>query len=263
MNPGYLAPALFSWWLTGLLILLVWSVGFGIYLNRIRSEGMASVRRLLRTFWIAVPLALSGALLIVEGGLGWDFVCGWLGGAESQMRIAQEFGRGDRLLRRDSSRSLYWLRKAAKNGNPWANHMAALLEWSGQTGTPDAARILVHARIAESAGFEEAMILIGSVLLAHPELAHLGETPESHFTKAIPILRAKADLQDPEASFSLGLLYMKGHGVPKNEPLGVAYLLRAKDSGRLDAFRALQVEQLRHSLDPSLITAAQELNINR
>ena len=52
-------------------------------------------------------------------------------------------------------------------------------------------------------------------------------------------LKKKADQGDEEAQYQLGLLYLEGESVKKNEKLAAEFLQKATDQGHLDAQRKL------------------------
>lgn len=53
--------------------------------------------------------------------------------------------------------------------------------------------------------------------------------------EALPHLRRAADLGDPRASFVLGVAIFNGDGAPRNQTLGYAYMLRAREGGLAQA----------------------------
>ena len=52
-------------------------------------------------------------------------------------------------------------------------------------------------------------------------------------------LKQKADQGDAEAQYQIGLLYLEGEAVKKNEKLAAEFLQKATDQGHLDAQRKL------------------------
>ena len=48
-----------------------------------------------------------------------------------------------------------------------------------------------------------------------------------------------AEQGDPEAQYCLGLLYLEGNGVSKNEKTGAAWIKKAADQGHNEALRKL------------------------
>ncbi|MFN3592588.1 MAG: SPOR domain-containing protein, partial [Thermaurantiacus sp.] len=53
--------------------------------------------------------------------------------------------------------------------------------------------------------------------------------------EALPHLRRAADQGDPRASFVLGVAIFNGDGAPRNQTLGYAYMLRAREGGLTQA----------------------------
>lgn len=61
----------------------------------------------------------------------------------------------------------------------------------------------------------------------------------NEFKQAASLYRQAAELGDPEAQYSLGLLYMEGHGLEKNEKTAVSWIQKAAEQGHNDAQRKL------------------------
>lgn len=258
MNFSYAFNLVLVGFLVALLLLLIWSAIFGIYLNRIHSRGWDSTKRLLKTYWGVGPLALLVSIFALDDGLAWDYLRGVLGHGPAQMRLAQEYGKGDRLLARALPRSLYWVRRAADNGDVQAQFAAAQLELSGQAGLADPVRALAHARSAAASGHAEAMVLVGQILLQHGRLAQPGENPATHFIRAIPLLEAQSRQGNADALFSLGLLYLRGQGVERDIARGLGLLLRAQSKG-LSPSRYLFVEEIKQEANTQTLCQANDL----
>lgn len=257
MNWGYVYRAVLVLLLSGLLGVLLWAVGFGIYLNRIHSHGWASTRRLLRT----LPWAAAAALLLC--GVVWE---GWLvpqwllaraGGTGAQVALAGRYATGNGILARDLVKARAWLARAAVSGNPEAQLTLAGFDLDGKgRGGPDPGSALGWARKAGAQGLVPARLLAGEILIQNPGLAQPGERAQAYFDGALPVLVAQARAGDAQALFSLGMLKLHGTGLALDQEGGFALLLAARSRG-ISAMQGFQMDLVRGALPADLIRRAQ------
>lgn len=59
------------------------------------------------------------------------------------------------------------------------------------------------------------------------------------FQQAAALFRQAAELGDPEAQYNLGLLYMEGNGLKKDEKIAAGWIQKAADQGHNEALRKL------------------------
>ena len=253
MNPDYARHAFPILFLGVLLLLLLWSVGFGIYLNRIGSHGWPSTRRLLRTF---PPVAVVALLLV---GFFWEdrLLVQWAlayGGQDAaRLAMAGHYVKGDQLLARNPARARSWIARAARSGSGEAQMVLACMALGGhgQADRPDPVTALTWARIAGRRGITDGNLLTGEILLSHPELAQPGEKAQSYFDAALPGLLAQARQGDAQALFSVGLQKIRGHGLPPDTEGGLRMLLQAQRKG-LQGSQGLTVFMVRSQMPEAL-----------
>jgi|GEM_PF-6203313 len=257
MNWDYARHALAVLLLLTLGGVLLWSVGFGIYLNQIHSHGWASTRRLLLTLppAAAVALALSG--LFWEDGLVPHWILAYTGNPPAQMIMAQEYLVGSRLLAKNPTQARAWITRAACSGFARAQVVLAGMELEDPT-KPDPLSALGWARRAASQGLDEGNLLTGELLLTHPDLAHPGERAQTYFDVALPPLIAQASAGNAQAMFSLGLLKLRGEGLPLDREGGFTLLLKAQGKG-ITLHQATMIAVIRSTLPPDLIRKASNL----
>lgn len=62
---------------------------------------------------------------------------------------------------------------------------------------------------------------------------------QKDYAKALPLLSAAAEKSDPRALNALGILYLQGRGVAKDEKVAVEWLEKAANAGNLNAMNGL------------------------
>jgi TPR repeat protein len=257
MNWEYARHAVPVLLLLTLVGLLLWSLVFGVYLNRIGSHGWASTRRLLRTYPAATALALVLCGLFWEGSLGPQWILAHGGRSSAQIAMAGRYLTGDRLLARNPARARSWITRAARSGSGEARLILASMDLEGRgQDRPDALAALSWARLAAGQGLLDAKLLAGEILLNHPELAKPGEQAQAYFDSALPAIRAQAQAGDPKAMFSLGMLKVRAQGLPLDQEGGYALLLEAQAKG-IDLRQAFQISLVHASLPPEVIRRAE------
>jgi TPR repeat protein len=258
MNPDY-APHAYSVLMLAILgCVLVWCVGFAIYLNRIHSHGWASTRRLLRTLIVVVPVSLLLSLTFWEDFLVPIWLAAQLGRTSSQVEVARRYLTGNQLLAKDLDSARHWITRAAQSGDAQAQVILAGLDWEGRgLAHSDPESALRWARLAASRGLPPAQLLAAEILLQHPDLAQLGEAAQTYFDTAIPLLQAQAATGNANALFSLGMMKIRGHGQPIDQVGGYSLLLQAQAKG-LDPYQGIMLIMLRSSLPAGVIEQAEK-----
>jgi len=257
MNTEHLKTALPILLLVSLLILLGWNLAYGIYLNRIGSRGRASITRLLRTFRWAMPLSLLASGLLLHGTLARNLVEATFGRAAAQRSLAMGYFSGGDLLPQDRARARIWLTRAADQGDREAEYTLAQMWLGGTGGGADPATALRWARAAATRHHPLAMVLVGEILMTHPDLARPGESAKQVFEQARPSLQFAAVSGDAQAMFSLGRMLTEGWGSHADPVEGYRWLLRANVQG-LDPFKQIYVQSAGQRLSPQQQAEASE-----
>ena len=125
----------------------------------------------------------------------------------------------------DHTRALYWVEKAAKAGDPWAQCMAGSL-YQLRGGPQNEARAFMwYKQAAEQVGPGSAA--------AQPALTALGvmyadgRGTRANPTQAVVWFRRAASKGDPDAFLRLAYMYAMGRGVPRDLGKGKAFLMEA------------------------------------
>ena len=258
MNMDYAVTAILILLLACLGPVLLWSVGFAIYLNRIHSHGWASTRRLLLTLRVIAPLSLILGSAFWENSILPVFALARLGSSTCQIDLATRYTRGNQLLAKDRLAAHGWLLRAACNGNAKAQLLLASWAWEGFGGQrADPAAALHWGRVAAMQGMPEAKLFVGEVLLNHPDLARPGEQAQVYFDQALPALQAKATRGDIQAQFTLGLAKLQGQGQPMDQEGGLAMLLQINRQG-LDALQTIKLDLIRTKLPVELVQRVEQ-----
>jgi TPR repeat protein len=243
--------------LSVLLGLLLWSIGFGIYLNRIRSRGWDSTRRLLRTLPPAGTVLLLLCGLFWESGLAPRWLLAHAGWPAAQMDLAGRYMVGDRVLARNQAKARAWITRAARSGSAEARLALAGMDLEGQGRSgADPGSALASARMAAAQGLMDAQLLAGEILARYPQLAQPGERAQTYFDAALPQVRAQAAAGSAHAMFSLGLLKINGRGLPFDPEGGFALLLAAQAKG-ISVQQAFRISVLRSKLPPPVVLRAE------
>lgn len=182
------------------------------------------------------------------------------GNPEDQFLLGRAYARGEGV-KPSFVTAGYWYRKSAEQGNLKAMHNLGILFLEGE-GTaknePEGARWI---RMAAEKGDPGSQYLLGILLIqgrgtpqdtgsgvewlqkaanaGNPDaLARLGQDHyfgddgfPKDLQKAVPLIRAAAEKGNLWACDTLGLLYRKGEGVPKDEQLSNEWLSKGAHAG--------------------------------
>ncbi|HJW34420.1 MAG TPA: tetratricopeptide repeat protein [Holophagaceae bacterium] len=224
---------------------LVWSIGHGIYLNRIGSRGWASTRRLLIKAGLVFILALPAAFLIRE----WDtvrlLVEARLGKAEAQFQLARCYQRGEGLTGHRLDLARAWYLKAAEQQHVEAQLSLVRLYFFGEGGPRDFSAAQRWAKPLADRQNVDAVLLMGESLEAQsaPEA-------QAYFVKALPLLQPLADQRNTQACINLAGLYWNGRGLPKDPVEAWKWLLLGAKPN-MDPFHRLAFDQYQKALSPA------------
>lgn len=121
---------------------------------------------------------------------------------------------------KDARQALQWFRRAADAGGKEAAYLFGAAALSGKDIPKD--RALARDYLGKAGDHPAALNLLGELALENN-----GEAPD--FEKALGFFKRAATLDDPDAAYSLALLYKSGRGVAKDEKEAAKWLRRAVD----------------------------------
>ena len=81
----------------------------------------------------------------------------------------------------------------------------------------------------------------------------LGQGVKPNYSIATKCLKRAADHDDEEAQYWLGLMYLSGRGVDRDEALGIEWLTRSLKNGFEDAKKLLESEENRNEMLSSIL----------
>lgn len=152
----------------------------------------------------------------------------------AQLLLGLGYLEGRYALTPDPAKAVYWLRRSARNGQPYAQRTLGNLYWIGKGVTRDRRKAAYWWRRAAEAGDAEAQRRLGE---AYQQGA--GVAPDAKL--AVEWLRAAARQGDREARYLLGRMYLDGQGVPADAALARDWLSQAAAQGHSDAIRLLSL----------------------
>jgi len=230
---------------------LVWALGYAVYLNRIRSQGSSSIRRLLTTASLVFLIALTAGLIRGEGPVLWTLTRNRLGSAEGQFQTGVIYKAGGTFLLPSPGKAAEAFLRAANQGHTQAQLALAESYFYGSGIARDQTSALRWAQTAAKAGHPLAMVLVGEILR--------GSTPmeaERFYRQAIPLLKSRGERGDADACFVLGYLYRDGLGVAPDPVTALSWMLVAQRLG-VGPLRAYAIQSYRTSLTPDQLARAQ------
>lgn len=140
--------------------------------------------------------------------------------------ICLEAGLG---VARDPATAMRWLEKAAEQGVPMAQAQVGEAYAYGLMGVaPDRSRALPLLEAAARGGEVSAYNTVGVLLSA-------SATSDGELRRVIEYFRKGAELGDPPAAFNIGVAYLDGVGVIRDQRQGVTWLTRSADAGHAPA----------------------------
>ena len=118
-----------------------------------------------------------------------------------------------------------WIRLAAEKGDAGSAYLTGILLLKGTGVKQDIAAGVTWLRKAADAGNADALARLG-------QDAYFGDDGiKKDLTAAIPLIRSAAEKGNLWACDTMGILYMKGEGVQKDEHLGQAWLSKGSHAG--------------------------------
>jgi TPR repeat protein len=130
----------------------------------------------------------------------------------------------------DTEQAAIWYRKAAEQGNGIAEYLLGKLYSSGRGVPHDYAQAAAWYRKAAERG--EMML---SAQAALGELYASGQGVPQDYTQALAWDRKAAEQGNAEAEMSLGWLYTQGKGVPRDYTQAASWFRKSAEQGNVDA----------------------------
>ncbi len=157
------------------------------------------------------------------------------GNVDAQCRLAdlyleQETDEGNRA-------ALPWLRKAARQGVPWAQYQLGYAYQEGLGVPRNKQQAVHHYELSAAQGYDSAQLNLG-ILLAN------GTGKHRDLKEAIRLYRLAARQGNRNACFNLGLYYEMGRGVPQNDQQSFRWYLKAAGLGDAEAQRSAGRERV-------------------
>jgi TPR repeat protein len=142
--------------------------------------------------------------------------------AQTLVAIAFDWGRGGEA--QDFAQAMTWYRKAADQGNAWAQNSVGALYHNGQGVKQDYAQAMTWYRKAADQGDATAQANIGV-------LYDNGLGVKQDYAQAMTWYRKAADQGNAFAQASIGFLYDNGHGVKQDYAQAMTWYRKAADQG--------------------------------
>lgn len=125
---------------------------------------------------------------------------------------------------KDAAQGYHWIRKAAENGDAGSAYIAGLLLINGEGTKKNPTEGVLWLRKAANAGNPDALARLGQDTYFGDDGIH------KDLKSAIPLIKSAAVNGNPWACDTLGLLYEKGEGVPKDPDLANEWLSKGSHS---------------------------------
>jgi hypothetical protein len=128
-------------------------------------------------------------------------------------------GRG---VPKDPAQGYHWIRKAAENGDPGSAYVTGLLLIKGEGVQKDSKEGVEWLRKAADADYPDALARLG-------QDTYFGDDGITKDPKAaLPLIQSAAEKGNPWACETLGLFYLHGELVPKDEKKAGEWLVKGK-----------------------------------
>ncbi len=158
------------------------------------------------------------------------------GDAGAQLLYGLAYLEGRYALKPDDRKALYWLRRAAREGQPYAQMLVGNLYAQGKGVDQDPVSAVYWWQKAALADNPQAEFALGKAYL---EGQGVGKDP----TRAIHWLTQAAEQGEADARYLLGRMYYEGYNVPQDEALGKDWLAQAAAQGHSGAINLLGVAE--------------------
>ena len=169
------------------------------------------------------------------------------GDSDAQYDLAMRYWEGKEGAPKDDSKAFYWAKKAAEQGNAYAQSWVGYFYENAYGTARDFGEAAYWYRRSADQGNRFSQNNLG-------ECYYYGRGVERSYEKAVLWYKKAADQEFPSACYNLGWCYENGEGVASNRSLAISYYRKAAASGNEDARQRLS--KLGLSADGSSTTSA-------
>jgi len=156
------------------------------------------------------------------------------GDPNAQLLYGMAYLEGRYHMTPDAKKAFYWLLRAARDGQPYAQMEVGKLYTAGKGVPKDAEHAVYWWRKAARADMPEAQYLLGKARLE-------GNGVKKDPSRAVHWLTKAAENGNHDAEYLLGKMYHEGYAVAQDEELAQDWLSRAAAHGHSDAINLLAV----------------------
>jgi len=154
------------------------------------------------------------------------------GDAGAQLLYGLAYLNGRDGLKPDAAKAVYWLRRSARFGNPYAQLTLGNCYAEGRGVKKDLTQAVRWWREGSRNGNPQAQYLLGK---AHLE----GQGTTKDPVRAIYWLTKSAEQGNRDAQYLIGKMYYQGYQVAQDKVVGKDWLTRAAEQGHSDAINLL------------------------
>ena len=169
------------------------------------------------------------------------------GDSDAQYDLAMRYWEGKEGAPKDDSKAFYWAKKAAEQGNAYAQSWVGYFYENAYGTARDFGEAAYWYRRSADQGNRFSQNNLG-------ECYYYGRGVERSYEKAVLWYKKAVDQEFPSACYNLGWCYENGEGVASNRSLAISYYRKAAASGNEDARQRLS--KLGLSADGSSTTSA-------
>lgn len=154
------------------------------------------------------------------------------GDSDAQYDLAMRYWEGKEGAPKDDSKAFYWAKKAAEQGNAYAQSWVGYFYENAYGTARDFGEAAYWYRRSADQGNRFSQNNLG-------ECYYYGRGVERNYEKAASWYKKAADQEFPSACYNLGWCYENGEGVASNRSLAISYYRKAAASGNEDARQRL------------------------
>ena len=169
------------------------------------------------------------------------------GDSDAQYDLAMRYWEGKEGAPKNDSKAFYWVKKAAEQGDAYAQSWVGYFYENGYGTARDFGEAAYWYRRSADQGNRFSQNNLG-------ECYYYGRGVERNYEKAASWYKKAADQEFPSACYNLGWCYENGEGVASNRSLAISYYRKAAASGNENARQRLS--KLGLSADGSSTTSA-------
>jgi len=154
--------------------------------------------------------------------------------ANAQLLYGLAYLKGEYGLKPDAKKAVYWLRRAARFGNAYAQLVLGECFANGNGVTKNTKQAFKWWLESAAKGNAQAQFLAGKAYLN-------GTGTKKNPQQAINWLTRSASQNDKDAQYLLGKLYYEGVDVPQDRTMAEDWLNRSAGQGKTDAINLLAI----------------------